>query len=137
MGGLSKYMRTTNWTFLVGCLAIAGIPGLSGFFSKMKYSWCIRKIPGCVCYWIRNCIAYCLLYVPIICYHVQGRFAELMSRSIICMKALQYHYSVDHTGCAFHCRGYVGVPEFMMHGVIHYGNSLHPFLQIPINFRSS
>ncbi|WP_143304894.1 NADH-quinone oxidoreductase subunit L [Chitinophaga vietnamensis] len=34
MGGLKKYMPTTNWTFLVGCLAIAGIPGLSGFFSK-------------------------------------------------------------------------------------------------------
>ncbi|PUZ29183.1 NADH-quinone oxidoreductase subunit L [Chitinophaga parva] len=34
MGGLKKYLPTTNWTFLVGCLAIAGIPGLSGFFSK-------------------------------------------------------------------------------------------------------
>ena len=34
MGGLKKYMPTTHWTFLVGCLAIAGIPGLSGFFSK-------------------------------------------------------------------------------------------------------
>lgn len=34
MGGLAKYMKTTNITFLIGCLAIAGIPGLSGFFSK-------------------------------------------------------------------------------------------------------
>lgn len=34
MGGLSKYMKVTNLTFLIGCLAIAGIPGLSGFFSK-------------------------------------------------------------------------------------------------------
>jgi NADH-quinone oxidoreductase subunit L len=34
MGGLSKYMKVTHVTFLVGCLAIAGIPGLSGFFSK-------------------------------------------------------------------------------------------------------
>jgi NADH-quinone oxidoreductase subunit L len=34
MGGLSKYMKTTHLTFLIGCLAIAGIPGLSGFFSK-------------------------------------------------------------------------------------------------------
>ena len=33
-GGLKKYMPTTHWTFLVGCLAISGIPGLSGFFSK-------------------------------------------------------------------------------------------------------
>jgi proton-translocating NADH-quinone oxidoreductase, chain L len=34
MGGLSKYMKVTNITFLIGCLAIAGIPGFSGFFSK-------------------------------------------------------------------------------------------------------
>lgn len=34
MGGLRKYMPITHVTFLVSCLAIAGIPGLSGFFSK-------------------------------------------------------------------------------------------------------
>ncbi len=34
MGGLGKHMRITQLTFLVGCLAISGIPGLSGFFSK-------------------------------------------------------------------------------------------------------
>ncbi len=34
MGGLARYMKTTNWTFLVATLAIAGIPGLAGFFSK-------------------------------------------------------------------------------------------------------
>lgn len=34
MGGLSKHMRITHITFLIGCLAIAGIPGFSGFFSK-------------------------------------------------------------------------------------------------------
>jgi len=34
MGGLKKYMKVTHITFLIGCLAIAGIPGLSGFFSK-------------------------------------------------------------------------------------------------------
>ena len=34
MVGLKKFMPVTNWTFLVGCLAIAGIPGFSGFFSK-------------------------------------------------------------------------------------------------------
>ena len=34
MGGLHKYMKVTSITFLIGCLAIAGIPGFSGFFSK-------------------------------------------------------------------------------------------------------
>lgn len=34
MGGLRKYMPITNICFLIGCLAIAGIPPFSGFFSK-------------------------------------------------------------------------------------------------------
>lgn len=34
MGGLGRKMRITQITFLIGCLAIAGIPGFSGFFSK-------------------------------------------------------------------------------------------------------
>jgi NADH-quinone oxidoreductase subunit L len=34
MGGLNKYMRITQLTFLIGCLAIAGCPPFSGFFSK-------------------------------------------------------------------------------------------------------
>lgn len=34
MGGLRKYMKTTHITFLIATLAIAGFPGLSGFFSK-------------------------------------------------------------------------------------------------------
>jgi len=34
MGGLGKKMPITKITFLIGCLAIAGIPGFAGFFSK-------------------------------------------------------------------------------------------------------
>ncbi len=34
MGGLSKNMKITYVTFFVACLAIAGIPPFSGFFSK-------------------------------------------------------------------------------------------------------
>jgi NADH-quinone oxidoreductase subunit L len=34
MGGLKKYMPITHITFLLACLAIAGIPPFSGFFSK-------------------------------------------------------------------------------------------------------
>jgi NADH-quinone oxidoreductase subunit L len=34
MGGLRKYMPVTHITFLLGCLAISGIPPFSGFFSK-------------------------------------------------------------------------------------------------------
>jgi len=34
MGGLRKFMPVTHLTFLVACLAIAGIPPFAGFFSK-------------------------------------------------------------------------------------------------------
>jgi NADH-quinone oxidoreductase subunit L len=34
MGGLKKYLPLTHITFLMGCLAISGIPPFSGFFSK-------------------------------------------------------------------------------------------------------
>ena len=34
MGGLRRYMPITHITFLIACLAIAGIPPFSGFFSK-------------------------------------------------------------------------------------------------------
>ena len=34
MGGLRKHMPITHITFLIACLAIAGIPPFSGFFSK-------------------------------------------------------------------------------------------------------
>jgi NADH-quinone oxidoreductase subunit L len=34
MGGLKKHLPITYWTTLIGCLAIAGVPGFAGFFSK-------------------------------------------------------------------------------------------------------
>ncbi len=34
MGGLKKYLPVTHITFLMGCIAISGIPPFSGFFSK-------------------------------------------------------------------------------------------------------
>jgi len=34
MGGLKKGLPITYWTFLIGAIAIAGIPPLAGFFSK-------------------------------------------------------------------------------------------------------
>jgi NADH-quinone oxidoreductase subunit L len=34
MGGLKKDLPITYWTFLIGAIAIAGVPGFAGFFSK-------------------------------------------------------------------------------------------------------
>ncbi|WP_126973080.1 NADH-quinone oxidoreductase subunit L [Gynurincola endophyticus] len=54
MGGLKKHLPHTHWTFFVGCIAIAGIPPLSGFFSKdeiLAAAWSANKI-----YWILGVI---------------------------------------------------------------------------------
>lgn len=34
MGGLRKFLPVAHWTFLIACLAIAGVPPFAGFFSK-------------------------------------------------------------------------------------------------------
>ncbi|HEV3333391.1 MAG TPA: NADH-quinone oxidoreductase subunit L [Bryobacteraceae bacterium] len=39
MGALKKKIPITHWTMFVGSVAIAGIPGLAGFFSKDEILW--------------------------------------------------------------------------------------------------
>src|SRR5208337_4349337 len=39
MGGLKDKIPITHWTMFVGSVAIAGIPGLAGFFSKDEILW--------------------------------------------------------------------------------------------------
>jgi len=39
MGGLADYLPITRWTFLISCLAIAGVPPLAGFWSKDEILW--------------------------------------------------------------------------------------------------
>ena len=56
MGGLRKYMPITHVTFLISCLAIAGIPFFSGFSSKDEIiSACMNYSP--VVGWIMTGIA--------------------------------------------------------------------------------
>jgi len=39
MGGLKKHLPITYYTFLIGTIAIAGLPPLAGFFSKDEILW--------------------------------------------------------------------------------------------------
>ena len=39
MGGLAKFTPTTRWTYLAACIAIAGFPVASGFYSKDEILW--------------------------------------------------------------------------------------------------
>ena len=46
MGGLRSKLPWTHLTMLVGCIAIAGIPPLAGFFSKDEILWSAYKVGG-------------------------------------------------------------------------------------------
>src|SRR5688572_21457063 len=46
MGGLRKQMPVTHLTMLIGCIAIAGVPPLAGFFSKDEILWSAFKVGG-------------------------------------------------------------------------------------------
>src|SRR5437868_5198144 len=54
MGDLRRHIPTTYWTMFVATLAITGIPGLAGFFSKDEILWQA---------WTRDKRAYHLLWV--------------------------------------------------------------------------
>ena len=52
MGGLRKRTPVTYWTFLAGCIAIAGVPGFSGFFSKDEIMWKVfANYGGSLMFW--------------------------------------------------------------------------------------
>ena len=45
MGALKNKIPVTHWTMFVASLAIAGIPGLAGFFSKDEILWQVYSSP--------------------------------------------------------------------------------------------
>ena len=63
MGGLRKYMPITHITFLISCLAIAGIPFFSGFSSKDEIiSACFAYSPICG-WWMTGVAAMTAFYM--------------------------------------------------------------------------
>ena len=63
MGGLRKYMPITHATFLISCLAIAGIPFFSGFSSKDEIiSACFAYSPICG-WWMTGVAAMTAFYM--------------------------------------------------------------------------
>ncbi|HEY6505790.1 MAG TPA: NADH-quinone oxidoreductase subunit L [Chitinophagaceae bacterium] len=134
MGGLSKKLKTTYWTFLIGCIAIAGIPPLSGFFSKdaILLSAFEHKEIGIVLYGIALFTAlltafymFRLLFITF-----SGKFRgthdqehhlhespPAMTIPLIILAALSI------------VGGFVGVPEVLMHGGDRIGEFLSPVIK--------
>lgn len=127
MGGLSKYMKVTNITFLVGCLAIAGIPGLSGFFSKDEIlAGAFAKSP--VLYAIG------LFTALLTAFYMFRLYATTFRGSFRGTHEQEHHLHESPAAITIPLiilailsviGGYVGVPEFIAHGA----HSLNTFLQ--------
>ncbi|MFH1075089.1 MAG: NADH-quinone oxidoreductase subunit L [Candidatus Firestonebacteria bacterium] len=58
MGGLGKKMKITMFTFLIACLAIAGIPPFSGFYSKEEILSAAFNSGHMVIYWTGTITAF-------------------------------------------------------------------------------
>ncbi len=57
MGGLRSKIKITYWTMLVATLAICGIPGFSGFFSKDEILWkSFSSEHGGLVFWILGAV---------------------------------------------------------------------------------
>ena len=75
MGGLKKSLPVTHLTFLMGCLAIAGIPPFSGFFSKDEIlTAAYGKNPVYYIIGVVRRDADGILYVPFICDNLSWKF---------------------------------------------------------------
>ncbi|MBO9660446.1 MAG: NADH-quinone oxidoreductase subunit L, partial [Chitinophagaceae bacterium] len=134
MGGLAKYMKITNITFLIGCLAIAGIPGLSGFFSKDEIlAGAFMKSP--ILYGIG------LFTALLTAFYMFRLYVTTFKGSFRGTHEQEHHLHESPAAITFPLivlailsivGGYVGVPEFIMHGA----HSLNDFLS-PVIIKSA
>jgi NADH-quinone oxidoreductase subunit L len=79
MGGLKKYMPITHLTMFIGTLAIAGVPGLSGFFSKDEILWQAFEFGGHGVLWgigvlAALCTAFYMFRMFYLTFHGEERF---------------------------------------------------------------
>lgn len=130
MGGLSKYMGITNATFLIGCLAIAGIPGFSGFFSKDQIlSAAFTKSP--VFY------ALALFAALMTAFYMFRLYATTFKGSFRGTKEQAHHLHESPAAITVVLialavlsiiGGYVGIPEFMLLGANKFNEFLNPIV---------
>lgn len=127
MGGLNKYMKVTHITFLLGCLAIAGIPLFSGFFSKDEIlASAFGKSP--VIY------AVGLFTALLTAFYMFRLYATTFRGSFRGTHEQEHHLHESPSAITIPLivlavlsviGGFIGIPEFIMHG----GHKLAEFLQ--------
>src|SRR5438309_3060882 len=97
MGGLRKQIPWTFWTMTAGTLAISGIPGLAGFFSKDAILW--RSYQASWVYWLVGLITAFITYFYMFRLWFLTFFGEYRG------EAAAGHGHADHSAQADHSRG--------------------------------
>jgi NADH-quinone oxidoreductase subunit L len=127
MGGLKDAMPATHFTMIIGVLAIAGVPGLAGFFSKDEILWgAFTNAQGFSWIWLIGVVtagltAFYMFRLLFKTFYSKSRWEEGVhpheSPSVMTLPLMLLAF-LSIFG------GYVGVPE-----VLGGGNMLHHFLQ--------
>jgi NADH-quinone oxidoreductase subunit L len=133
MGGLRKQMPVTHLTMLIGCLAIAGVPLLSGFFSKDEILWSAFKIGGYGRFvWVLGfataaMTAFYMFRLYYMTFHGEFRGTEEQAHHLHeSPKAMTIPLMVLAGGAVL--AGYLGVPALIGH-VVHVPNVFEGFLE--------
>jgi NADH-quinone oxidoreductase subunit L len=128
MGGLKRQMPWTYWTFLIGTIAIAGLPPFAGFFSKDAILWSEWNSPNHgIIIWTVGVIAaaftsFYMFRLLILTFHGSPRYSEHEVHHVheapksmrIALVALAIFSMIA---------GFVGIPR-----VLHGGDRIEHFL---------
>lgn len=82
MGGLYKYMPVTHATFLIACLAIAGIPPFSGFFSKdeiLTACYAFSPLMGAFMSFVAALTAFYMFRLYYLIFHGKSHYEEQLA----------------------------------------------------------
>jgi NADH-quinone oxidoreductase subunit L len=136
MGGLKTKLSTTYWTFLIASLAIAGIPGLAGFFSKDEILWNAFNSPryGHALWavgWITaGLTAFYMFRIVFVAFH--GKFhgsADTWHHVHESPRVMLIPLILLAVGAVF--SGYVQVPKFLFGGAEKFSEFLAPVIASP------
>lgn len=131
MGGLRKKLPITYTTFLIGCLAIAGIPPLSGFFSKdaiLLSAFSTNKILYAVGLLTAALTAFYMFRLLFITFSGSFRGTEEQRHHIHESPAAMTIPLVVLAILSI-VGGWVGIPELFMHGGERLSGFLSPVVQ--------
>ncbi len=115
MGNLRAKLPTTYWTFLVGAAALAGIPLLSGFFSKdhiLWYAWQKSPLLWAVGLATAGVTAFYSFRAVFVTFWGQERDKKLFSHAHESPKVMTVPLIILAVGAAL--LGYIGLPQLSL-----------------------